>query len=366
MEKVKEILKETLLLNDKKTILEKLEQIKDILEQKVGETFERKDKLITSQYSNHIFLLQDGDLYGWGDNRYGQISRSLYYSVPEKIKLNFNIKFVDIACGEKHTLGLDTNGDLYSWGLNSDGVLGVGYDDNKIYSPTKIEIDIKFQKIFCGPDYCFAISKNGETYSWGNNKYRQLALEDTKNRYSPTKTGFNFRSVVCCENLAFGLENNWMTWTWGDHTPFFDEPIDPRKLDEFQDIYAGDSYYITKDMNSAYNIVFHKKSMNVVLPKSLNLKFFCGRHHFFVLDDLTGEIWVWGDNRYGQLGLGDLKNRTELTKTDFNFVYMVCGRYNTYGLDKDGELYGVGEDLYGQLLDQKNTKTFVPMGIKLK
>jgi len=83
-----------------------------------------------------------------------------------------------IACGMKHTLAILESGELYSWGWNCRGQLGLG-DDKDRYEPTKIsslEMHI-VRTISCGSYYSMAVlggSNDGDLYSWGSNYDGQL------------------------------------------------------------------------------------------------------------------------------------------------------------------------------------------------
>lgn len=71
------------------------------------------------------------------------------------ISVNFNVKFV--------------GGDIYVWGLNSDGQLGLG--SNKITEIKPVQIaslsGIPLAFIACGKNHTFAISKSGAVFGWG-------------------------------------------------------------------------------------------------------------------------------------------------------------------------------------------------------
>ena len=94
----------------------------------------------------------------------------------------------------------------------------------------------------------------------------------------------------------------------------------------------------------------------------------CGKYHTFILKE-SGELFAFGNNKYGQLGLGDNKNRNVPTLLihDDSIQQIICGNYNSFILKKSKELFVFGYGNDGQLglnssLDgQNNTRyTHIP------
>jgi alpha-tubulin suppressor-like RCC1 family protein len=85
--------------------------------------------------------------------------------------LNFKIK--EVSTGETHSIILTNNNQLFSFGSNSFGELGLGYSSNKNISiPTEINHNFtKFniKKISCGYYHTLILDENGEVYSFGKN-----------------------------------------------------------------------------------------------------------------------------------------------------------------------------------------------------
>jgi alpha-tubulin suppressor-like RCC1 family protein len=80
--------------------------------------------------------------------------------------------------------------DLYVWGYNKDGELGLGDTDNR-FAPILNSYDkLKWKYIDSnGFDYSFTIglASNSDLYSWGNNYYGQLGLGNTISYNIPKK-----------------------------------------------------------------------------------------------------------------------------------------------------------------------------------
>ena len=82
--------------------------------------------------------------------------------------------------------------------------------------------------------------------------------------------------------------------------------------------------------------------------------------HSLILKN-DGTLWGTGYNGYGQLGLGDITNKTTFTQIitnadDIKSVY--CGYYYTLILENDGTLWGCGGNGNGELgLGDTNNRT---------
>ncbi|KZS07808.1 putative RCC1 domain-containing protein 1 [Daphnia magna] len=90
---------------------------------------------------------------------------------------NMQSKFVDIACGKEHFMTLTNDGNVYSWGSGSRGQLGHGSVESSEY-PQEIEMlgGIKIVQIAAGGWHSCALSESGDVYVWGWNESGQLGL----------------------------------------------------------------------------------------------------------------------------------------------------------------------------------------------
>ena len=136
--------------------------------------------------------------------------------IPEKVELE-GVKFVKVSVGHVHTLALTEDGQVYAWGNNKTGCVGVeergtckpqlvsGFDGKKV-------VDIS-----AGMESSAALTENHEVYTWGADNYGQLGQGQGPRYVSkPTKIR-TFKNVpiarIACGQyhmLALSGKLNWM------------------------------------------------------------------------------------------------------------------------------------------------------------
>nr|XP_004049536.1 probable E3 ubiquitin-protein ligase HERC4 isoform X7 [Gorilla gorilla gorilla] len=228
-----------------------------------------------------VFVLDDGTVYTCGCNDLGQLGHEKSRKKPEQVVALDAQNIVAVSCGEAHTLALNDKGQVYAWGLDSDGQLGLVGSEECIRVPRNIKSlsDIQIVQVACGYYHSLALSKASEVFCWGQNKYGQLGLgTDCKKQTSPQL----LKSLL-------GIP--------------------------FMQVAAGGA-------------------------------------HSFVLT-LSGAIFGWGRNKFGQLGLNDENDRyvPNLLKSlrSQKIVYICCGEDHTAALTKEGGVFTFGAGGYGQL-----------------
>jgi alpha-tubulin suppressor-like RCC1 family protein len=105
----------------------------------------------------------------------------------------FYANIARVAAGSFHSLALTSTGDVYAWGWNTDAQLGQGPVETRasITYPTLVfyfrrKINVKIVSISAGFAHSAAVDSEGNLYTWGNNKYGQLGLGDYEKRSFPT------------------------------------------------------------------------------------------------------------------------------------------------------------------------------------
>lgn len=138
-------------------------------------------QVVASKYHS-LALTKEGQVYSWGHGRAGRLGLGDENTQPEPRLINFPvlISIRMISAGENHTLAVTDLGDIYSWGSDRFGQLGYGGSEAGKGSllPKKIESMKKsiIIAIAAGDSHSVCFSNNGEIYTWGSNKEGQLGL----------------------------------------------------------------------------------------------------------------------------------------------------------------------------------------------
>lgn len=123
--------------------------------------------------------------FGYG--RYGQLG----HLCPSFTRNPYLISLVDpifsFSCGDGHSALLAETFKLYTFGKNSYGQLGLGHN-SPVPGPSLVTYlqTKRIEAVICGAEHTLAITSDGEVYTWGLNLKGQLGLGDTHNRNSPT------------------------------------------------------------------------------------------------------------------------------------------------------------------------------------
>jgi alpha-tubulin suppressor-like RCC1 family protein len=133
-------------------------------------------------------VTEDGNLFTWGSGRdynLGHGDRNPQ-KLPKQVKGLEGIKIIKVACGRDFAVALDANGNLYSWGNNDYGQLGLGQTEKFKATPQVIREINNVVEVACGDFHVLALNKDGEVYSWGNGFDGQLCHGSTSNHSSPS------------------------------------------------------------------------------------------------------------------------------------------------------------------------------------
>ncbi|XP_069698532.1 regulator of chromosome condensation isoform X2 [Periplaneta americana] len=130
-----------------------------------------------------------GVIYVFGLNNYNQLGledqkRHFHPTVSESFS---GKNWVQICGGQHHTIALDSEGATHALGRKEYGRLGLGEDCDDAKAPTPIPAlrDKKCMDISCGSIVSFAVTDSGELYAWGMGSNGQLGTGNEDDVYVP-------------------------------------------------------------------------------------------------------------------------------------------------------------------------------------
>ncbi|XP_061683885.1 RCC1 and BTB domain-containing protein 2 isoform X1 [Syngnathoides biaculeatus] len=184
-------------------------------------------KIVSLSYGTgpHVVIAtSDGEVYAWGHNGYSQLGNgtTIHGLIPALVSTNLqNKKVTEVACGSHHTIALTTEGEVYAWGYNNSGQVGSGSTANQ---PTPRRVSSCLQSkvvvnIACGQLCSMAVLDNGEIYGWGYNCNGQLGLGNTGNQQTPCRVaalqGVKVIQVACGYAHTLALTDDGFIYSWG-------------------------------------------------------------------------------------------------------------------------------------------------------
>ncbi|GAA3107733.1 S8 family serine peptidase [Streptosporangium carneum] len=227
-----------------------------------------------------------GNVWAWGDNSQGQlgIGNTTTKKVPVRIPTLTGVSAV--SAGNGFSVALKLDGTVWAWGDNSQGQLGNGtVVDSSV--PVQVTGITNAVGVSAGAGHVLAVLSNGTVKAWGDNSQRQLGYGTTGADSStatvvPGLTGVStvFGSVAAGTAHSVALLSGGTVKAWGDNSQG----------------QLGDG--TTTDRTSPVT-VFGLTGVSQVSSRA---------DHVLAL--LTsGTVKAWGDNSQGQIGNGTVVDR---------------------------------------------------------
>merc|ERR1719334_197832 len=259
----------------------------------------------------HTCVLKDGQIGCWGSGKQGQLglgNDDNYFSPEYWVTLPTGFDPIGVTAGEYHSCSLSDDGSVACWGYNANGQLGIGStsrmgeDTNEMVDYLQItDLGTGFVavQLVAGSRHNCAMSGDQDIKCWGRNQYGQLGYGDTWNRgddsnemgdYLPTiefPDGFTAIKLVAgwYFNCVLGLDQSMAIVCWGRNGNY--QLGDGSKVDRGDEANEMGDNMVPVDLGAAF------------VPIDIE----AGGGHVCTMNE-DQEIKCWGDNTYGQLGIG--------------------------------------------------------------
>lgn len=343
-----------------------------------------------------LALADDGSVWCWGYNIYGQLGVSgENYSMPHlmdqflelgslgslidhsETKSEGPLKICSIKAGGMMSLAIDDHGALWMWGncpqqRNKTGS-SISFESSFIPIPVRDFHGHSVVKVACGSEHVVALVSAGETYkgedlvcySWGNNNHGQLGLGDRESRVHPEIVEmFNKDSSWDVYEVACGAY----------HTALLTRKR--RTVDPLESVCwtfgLGDNGQLGHGTTQS---VLKPEPVKELPGQAYLISVDCGLFHTSVVSSV-GDVWSWGMEK----GLG-LCPDASFTGTDagdaaspllmsgygvdgpifHNPIQVACGAAHTVLVANDGyKLWSWGRGTSGVLGNGKTINCFAP------
>ncbi|XP_027937629.1 PH, RCC1 and FYVE domains-containing protein 1-like [Vigna unguiculata] len=304
-----------------------------------------------------------GEVWGDGNSSDGlgtQASSKIDVLTPKALESNVVLDVNQIGPGVRHIALVTRQGEVFTWGEDSGGRLGHGFekDFGRPHLVDSLAItNVSF--VACGEYHSCAVSVSGDLFTWGDatNSSGLLGHGSDVNycipkRVSGTLEGHQVVSVAC------GAWHSALATTLG-------------KLFTFGD--------------GRFGVLGHGDRECVSYPKQVQLlsghkaiKVACGIWHSAAIIEImdpsgsnpsSKKIFTWGDG--DQYRLGHVNKDSYLQPTcvaalaDYSFNQIACGYTMTVALTVSGHVFTMGGTSYGQL-GNPNSDGKVPILVRDK
>ncbi|KAH9717222.1 Ultraviolet-B receptor UVR8 [Citrus sinensis] len=184
-------------------------------------------KMVAAGAEHSVAVAEDGELYGWGWGRYGNLGLGDRNDrlIPEKVATVDlqREKMVMVACGWRHTISVSSSGRLYSYGWSKYGQLGHGdFKDHLVPCQLEALRESFISQISGGWRHTMAVTSDGKLYGWGWNKFGQVGVGDNVDHCSPVQVKFPLDQKVvqisCGWRHTLAVTERQNVFSWGRGT----------------------------------------------------------------------------------------------------------------------------------------------------
>lgn len=303
------------------------------------DSFQGKNVVQVAAGNEHTVLLtESGAVYTSGYNDNGQCGQGMLHSVdqPRQVSKLEGSKVMQIHAynGCEHTLVLLQDGRLVSFGYNYRGQLGLGNTTSQAV-PRGIRAleGRRVTFVSCSYHHTVVACQELEVFSFGRNDFGQLGHGDSIDRKTPELIAALSGEVVI--SVACGQYHTCIARK--------DAPMLACGKNDYGQLGFTDS----DSVNSM-------KCMPNTSPDMSHVRMLrCGYYHTVVLTE-AGQVYGFGRNDYGQLGLGHTTQRIygpSLVEYvgNKNITTIAAGCYHTILVEKNGMLHAFGRNNHGQI-----------------
>ncbi|KAI3371674.1 hypothetical protein L3Q82_024235 [Scortum barcoo] len=162
-----------------------------------------------------------GQVYTWGQDSRGQLGlgkRKLGANSPQHLRSLSALPLVQIAAGGEQSFALSLSGGVFGWGRNHRGQLGLG-DTTDRPTPTPVH-HLNMKKtvhVSCGKDHTAILTKDGAVFTFGSGQYGQLGNNSFNDELRPqlVALGEKVTKIACGRHHTLVLTDSRIVYSFG-------------------------------------------------------------------------------------------------------------------------------------------------------
>lgn len=317
--------------------------------------------------SHSCAVAASGAVYCWGTDVGGELgTEELVYPAqshtnrPVRVQLPEAILFRHVTASEHYSCALGEGGELYCWGTNFEGQLGVGTTEMQNVPAAVRQRQVSFEAVSAGWWHACAVTEDGDAYCWGSNRWGQLG--DGLADHTPTcgvapwlhdcsripvkvarPVGERFVAVGAGYNHSCALTQAGHAYCWGADNQG----------------QLGDSAGEPVCPVPSAALSCTTTPVRVALPDGVALVSLAAGADHNCGATASGEVYCWGKNYNAQLGDSDpLPSRTSPVLASalagVAVRSLAASDHYSCGVAETGAAYCWGVDGLGQLGDGSN------------
>lgn len=294
-------------------------------------------------WNSSYLVTQSKEVYSWGQHPsiLGHFrNTSEFVDTPTKVDHLSILKVAEMAIGRYHGVCLNGEGDVFTWGDNSLGQLGLSPDTKMSILPKRVEalVGLGATKVMCGLDHTIVLTPHG-VYGFGLNSDHQIHAEDTAECHVPVLIqalqGEQWVDGACTSDgtLLRSASGKVVGFGWNELNQLCSR---------------GDG----KVSSEGENVVRTPKEIPA-LSKEKIVAMACGESHGMVLVEGGGvKSWGYDGGEDGILGRGpgEASGYKGLGEVEVEEAMVIrCGYHHSMVACTNGEVYAFGRGEFGKL-----------------
>lgn len=172
-------------------------------------------------YANISAIAQNGTLWSWGKNTNGELGDGTNTLKNSPVQIGTASNWKEVFAGMDgiyaFTLAIKTDGTLWAWGSNNRGQLGDGTTVSKNY-PVQIGTDTDWKTAATGLNHSVAIKENGTLWGWGcSERFALIGFPSGPNVLVPEQISpdTDWVQASAHDRVTVAVKTNHTVWGWG-------------------------------------------------------------------------------------------------------------------------------------------------------